>query len=125
MTPINPFIGAARASAESLLGGPCDELESNPTIATTVGVAIDGNGDRVGLVFVNLGANPVYVSLNSGVGSTNGILLGQTGGSISMTVRDDFTLPSRRWYGISTGGNSAIYVLELIRRITTPAAEKP
>lgn len=125
MTPINTFIGAARATAESYLGGPCDELESNPTITTTVGVGIDGNGDRVGLVFVNLGANPVYISLNSGVTSSNGILLGQSGGNISMTVRDDFTLPSRRWYAVSTGGNSAVYVLELIRRIITPPAEKP
>ncbi len=107
--------GAAREYAARLFGGPITENETNPTCLTTATVLIDGNGDRVALVMVNQGANPVYVATASNVGSTNGILLAASGGSVTMDVTRDFTLPSRRWYGLATGGTSAVYVLEVIR----------
>jgi hypothetical protein len=114
-SPGLPAVGAARQYAESIFGGPIHEQESNPTLTTTVGVVIDGDGDRVGLVIVNQGANPLFISLTSAVSATNGILLGANGGSVSIDVLEDYTLPSRRWYGVTTGGSSAVYVLEVLR----------
>lgn len=115
--------GAARAYTEDQLGGPCDETESNPTVQLTAGVILQGNPDRVGLVFINLGANDVYIALNSAVSATNGIKVGASGGSATLNVRDDFTLVSRTWYGIASGGTSAIYILEEIRDQYTQPSE--
>lgn len=64
---------------------------------------------------INLGANDINVGLNSGVSSSQGILLTAQGGLISMTVRDDFTLPSREWFGRAIDAPSQVYVLEIVR----------
>lgn len=111
----SPAIGAALQYAELQLGGPLVENDTNPTCGTSATVLIDGSGDRVGLVIVNLGANNVYISTDSNVSTTNGILLSANGGNISMDVVRDFTFPSRRWWGIASGGTSACFVLELVR----------
>jgi len=113
--PVNVAQGAARQYASLLLGGPISEQDSNPSIGTSAGIVVDGNGDRVGLVIVNLSTNILYISLDSGVSSTNGIELAPSGGSVSMDVTRDFTLPSRRWYGLAGGASSSVYVLEVFR----------
>jgi hypothetical protein len=107
--------GAALEFTEAALGGPLVENDSFPAVATTLGVLIDGAGDRVGLIIVNTGANDIFVSINSNVSAANGIRLAANGGNITQNVRDDFTLPARRWYAIATGGASTAYVLELVR----------
>jgi len=107
--------GAALEITQILLGGPVVEVESNPTITTSVGTAVEGNGDRVALVIVNQGANDVFIALNSGVSSSNGIRLTANGGSVALSVRDDFTLSSRKWYAVTAAATSAIYVLEYWR----------
>jgi hypothetical protein len=107
---------AARAFTEAQLGGPCNDFESSPVIPTTVGVLAIGNGDRVGLVIMNLSANTLYIGLSPTVSTTNGILLSPNGGVFGVSVRDDFTLPSRQWYGISVGGSAQCYVLEVVRQ---------
>ena len=111
---------AALLFTEQELGGPCVENESNPVCGISATSLINGSGDRVGLVIVNLGSNPVYVAMNAGVSSTNGILLAANGGLITMNVRDDFTIPSRQWWGLATGGTSQLYILALERFSYTP-----
>lgn len=115
MPSIKIATGAARQYTEDQLGGPCNEAESFPTATTAITTLVHGNGDRVGLIFMNLGANPVNVGLTSAAGPNNGILLSANGGVLGMSVRDDFTLPSREWFVLATGGNSQMYVLELVR----------
>lgn len=114
---------AARTFTEQQLGGPCDEYDSNPVCQVTATVLAQGNGDRVGLIIMNLGANTVYVSLNPNPSATNGIMLPPNGGVIGMSVRDDFTLPSRQWNGIALVGVSQMYILEVVRSIYTPGGE--
>jgi hypothetical protein len=111
----NVAVGAARAYAEKLFGGPLTENETNPSIGTTVATVIEGSGDRVGLVIVNQGNNPLFIGTQSNVSSTNGILLAANGGNVSMDVTRDFTLPSRKWFGITTGGSTNVWVLEVLR----------
>jgi len=114
-----PFVGAARAFTQLQLGGPCTEQDSQVTATNTAAIFLQGNADRVGLLMINLGANDVYLSLTSSVSTTQGIKLPQSGGNVSMNVRDDFTLPSRTFYGITNAATSAVYVLEIIRADTT------
>ena len=116
MTPThNIAIGAARQYTEDQLGGPCVENESTPLATTTSSVAIDGNGDRVGLLIINIGAQIVYIALGPNVSAANGIQLAAGGGVASFNVRDDFTLPTRRWYMLSGAATSQMYVLEINR----------
>lgn len=114
---MNPTVrkGAALEFAEAALGGPLVENDTFPAITTTTSILIDGSGDRVGLIFVNTGANDIFVSINSNVSPANGIRLSANGGNVTMNVRDDFTLITRRWYVQSTIGASTAYVLELVR----------
>ena len=116
MTPTPAsFFGAALAYAIQQLGGMLNEVDSNPTCQLTATKLLNGNGDRVGLIIVNAGANPVWLSFTADVSTTNGIQLAPSGGNISMNVRDDFTLPTRDWWGIATGGTSQIFIIELVR----------
>lgn len=113
-----PSIGAALQFTQEELGGPCTENESYPVCQTTSTVIAQGNGDRVGLIVMNLGSNPINLSLQGIPSATGGILLAGNGGVLGMTVRDDFTLPARQWNAIATGGTSQMYVLEIIRYST-------
>jgi hypothetical protein len=108
-------VGAALQWAEQDLGGPLVENESNIATSVVASVAIQGNGDRVGLVFVNNGSSDLLIGLQPNISATVGIRLVANGGAISMNVRDDFTLPSRQWYVIAVSGTPQLYVLELSR----------
>ena len=118
------YVGAARAFTNVQLGGPTTELESNPTVQNTAGIILQGNPDRVGLVFINTSTVDVFIAFNSGVSSTNGIKIGANGNSVTMTVRDDFTLPTRTIYAITSSGTATVYILEVVRQIYTPDTEK-
>jgi hypothetical protein len=107
--------GAALQFTVGELGGPTVETESYPVAQLTATDLVIGNGDRCGLFAINLGANPVYISVLPTVSATSGILLSANGGLVSLNVRDDFTMPSRNWKMIATGGTSQMYVLELAR----------
>lgn len=115
MAPQGVSKGAALELTESILGGPIQENESFVTIGTSLAVLIDGNGDRVGLVFVNQGAADVLISTRPDVSTTQGTRLSANGGSASLKVRDDFTLTGRRWYAISGGAGNVVQVIELTR----------
>ena len=106
---------AALLFTEQELGGPCNEVESLVTINTgTPQTLVIGNGDRVGLIFFNTGQFVVNIGTVSANVSTAGIAL-QPGSSITMTVRDDFTLTSRNWFGAALINSSIVYVLEIVR----------
>lgn len=108
-------LGAALEFTRSQFGGDVTEVESNPTIGAALGDIVTANGDRVALVICNVGSQNLFIGLNSGISATNGIELSGSGGVAGFAVRDDFTLPSRNWKGISPGGNTNVYVLEIIR----------
>lgn len=109
-------MGAALDYTVAQLGGPVLEQESNPSISTSPVQVVPNNADRVGLVVVNLGAGNVFMSLGNTPSVSVGIFLGANGGSTSLTVRDDFTLPSRQWTAICpAGGPSVLEVIEYIR----------
>lgn len=112
--------GAARWFTEQMLGGPTREIPSNPTIGVAVGSIVSANPDRVGLVIVNGGAADVFVWLDNTVSLTKGIRLTANGGSVTMTVRDDFTFPAQQWNGISSGAGNAMSVLEEVSDVISP-----
>ena len=116
------FFAAARAYSEKLLGGPINEVESTLTVGALLTQIVNFNGDRVGLVIVNLGANDIFVAPSAAASTTNGIRLAANGGFMSLDVTEDFTLPARAWFGFPNAATSAIYVLEIIRFSLSPKA---
>jgi hypothetical protein len=110
-------VGAARAWAEKEYGGPLAEIESTPTVQNAATLIAGGNGDRVGLIIMNIGTQNIFVGLRASfVVLQAGILLPANAGVLAMNVRDDGTLPSREWWASSIlGGPSAVQILELVR----------
>lgn len=109
--------GAALTAVQSKLGYLLNIVESDPLLGTSNPTApfLPNNADRVGLIIVNTSVNQCFVGLSqSQIVNLFGILLNQNGGSVTMQVNDDFTLPSHDWWGIAIGAPSQLYVVELI-----------
>jgi hypothetical protein len=107
--------GGALDYTTRFLGGLVNEVESFPFVGSIVTNFLPFNADRVGLLLVNLGGGPLYISINSGVSQASGILLVSNGGSLSLNVTEDFTLTSRSFWAVAPSVNVTIYVLEIIR----------
>jgi hypothetical protein len=115
------FVGAALDYWRKQFGGLATENENTVSVNTAVLTAINGNGDRLGLLLMNLGAANLFVAVSSSVSASFGILLGANGGFVSLNVRDDFTMQTRQWYAVCpSGGPSTLYTLELTRTGSTP-----
>lgn len=81
---------------------------------------LENNGDRVGMLIVNVGQSDIRVTLASNVLSNLGFILTANGGSFSANVWQDFTLPTRSWSAIGNTANSGVYVLEIIGIVPLP-----
>jgi hypothetical protein len=109
--------GAALTWVQTEYGYLCHEVESFPGIpfgSTPATQVIGQNGDRLGLVIVNQGVTVIYISLSTSVSQNDGIILTANGGSLTMNVRQDQTLPTRAWFAISPAAPGQLYVLEII-----------
>ncbi len=107
--------GAALQYAESLFGGPTNELDSVVSVSATPAILINGNGDRVGLIVINLTTGTLNMSLSNQSLGTNGFSFSGVGSGLSMNVTQDFTLPSRAWYLSQSGGTGSVYIIEYVR----------
>jgi len=112
-----PAIGAALAYTQQLLGGPVFEQDSSVTTSANIQQLVPGNGDRVALVIINTGSNDAMIWLDSTISSTVGIRIAASGGSVTMEVTEDFTLPSRQWFCLQINGATPLAVIELVRSV--------
>ncbi len=108
-------MGALSDLIEQEFGGAYDTAETQVPTNGTGYRAIPHNPECVGTTIINLGANDVYLSPSSGVSSASGIFLSASGGSMSLTVRDDLVLAGHEWYAISPAGASALFVIRILR----------
>ena len=116
MSKPQPTFGAAYEYTVKTLGGPVLESDSIVSVANSRIIAVEGNGERVGLIFVNLGATNIFVNFDPAISTTNGIQLAPNGGNVTMTVVFDFTLQTRRWYAIADAvGPGNLLVIEYSR----------
>lgn len=118
MADVLRLSGAAREYLAEKFGGVFTELESSPSSAIVAASVVGNNPDRLGLLIENLGANTVFLSLAPNPSSTKGMALAPNGGSVSLTVDEDFTLVTRQFFAASPGGASQLYVSEMVRDIT-------
>lgn len=83
-------------------------------IETTVTKFLSYNPNRLGIVFVNTGANNVYLAPSNDSAVGRGILLTANGGSMSMNIFEDFELVNMEWFAIADGAASECYVVEVV-----------
>lgn len=107
--------GAALQYAVREFGGLVTETDLSVSVGTSITRLVENDPDRVMLILVNLGSVPIYLQPGNTPSSSNGISLGQNGGNLIVNARDDGTLPTREWYGVSPGSASDCYVLSLRR----------
>lgn len=70
---------------------------------------------RAALVIVNLHATQTLtVRMREEATATAGIRLNPAGGSMSINWVDDLIMPALDWYGIGSGANTSLYIIEAI-----------
>jgi hypothetical protein len=114
-SPVKIARGAALEFTEQDLGGPCTEQETFVATSTVLTIAVEGNGDRVAIVFVNQGTTDLIIGTRPDISASQGIRLTANGGGATFTVREDYTLCSRRWYALAISATPTLYVLEINR----------
>lgn len=82
------------------------------SVAVTKTQILRNNPDRLGFLIINLGANPIYVTPDSEPSTTRGILLAASGGFLTMLGKEDGAVVGFEFWGIASGGASAIFSLE-------------
>jgi len=110
------WYGAAYTYVQNLFGGPTLETDVTVSVGTNAIELSKGNGDKLGLVIVNLNSVDMFVAPDPNVSSSLGIRLGANGGAVTMDVTKDFTLPSRSWWGVMVSAPSGnVFVVEYIK----------
>lgn len=111
--------GAAAEYARKKFGGDLVESESVVTVQITAGDLVARDPERMFVMMINLGANPVYIKTRGEPASGSGVLLSASGGFISFDAENDATMPAKIWRAIAIGGTSDVYVLQLRRETMT------
>jgi hypothetical protein len=109
-TPREIQTGAVARWLAKEFGGRVTSAEDTKATGATPSKVTNNDPDAVALLFINLGAFDIYLSLSTQTSTTNGIFLGANGGSVSFKVRDDGELSSREWNAVSPGGASTLYI---------------
>ena len=101
-------VGAAQSYIEGEFGGPTEELEAEVSAGTTATSVVGNDPESLALTLINLGSNTAWVLFEDTVSTTRGLLLNANGGYVSLTVRDDQTLPTRQWWAVTSTGTTTI-----------------
>lgn len=112
--------GAAADFIAKKYDGGMAETETSEAVGVTAAQVIGNDPERVFVLLVNLSANTIYVSFDTNVSTTNGILLAANGGSLEMDVESDLIFPIRALYALAAGAGSMLYVLTMRRDFQLP-----
>jgi hypothetical protein len=106
------------------LGGLIQEQESYPALTAVSSLIVGVNADRVGLMIMNIGGVPAFISLFRNLSTVASQFLTPNGGAMILNVTEDFTLCAREWSGLTSTSSTQLYVLEVIR-ILQPSTVGP
>lgn len=83
------------------------------TIAVTATRILPRNPNRYAFLFVNLSAGSIFLLDSPLVSATNGILVAPNGGSVSVSVEEDFSLPAEEWSALAPLGATEFLLISL------------
>ena len=109
------FFGAAAEYYRRLIGGDVEPIKDTKAVGTTPSVLVAADPERVQLTIVNLSSNSIYIMPNDAPTTSSGIFLSANGGSVSMNVHEDGTLPAQEWRAVATAANSSVQIIGLRR----------
>lgn len=69
---------------------------------------------RLAFVIVNLSVNVIFAAPRANVSSTNGLRIAASGGSLVVSIEEDFTLQTLPWFITSDVDASAIFAIEIL-----------
>lgn len=95
--------------------GPTRAKFGAVTVNTTPTRVLDNNPRRVAWLAVNISVNQGFLNFDNLVSSSNGIILGAGGGSVSVEVDEDGETPAWEAYGICTGAAGVWWIYEVVR----------
>jgi hypothetical protein len=83
------------------------------TVGITATRIVGNYPNRLGLTFLNLSSNVIYIGFLPNVSTTNGLRVAG-GGSLTLKFFEDFSMVSREYYAISdAGAANAIKIFEV------------
>jgi hypothetical protein len=95
--------------------GPTRAKFNAVTVGTTTTRVLDNNPRRVAWMMVNISVNQGFANFDNSVSSSNGIILGAGGGSVSVEVDEDGETPAWEVFGVCTGAAGVWWVYEVVR----------
>lgn len=98
-----------------LFGGDFDTLDGEVVVPAGGIQLVGGDPEAVALTFINLGTDIVFLRPKNPAAANAGIVLSPGGGSISLIVRDDGTLPTFNWWAFPNTAGQTVYFLRLSR----------
>ena len=113
--------GAAQLFVERLVGGFFVARETDLTLTTTAAEILRNDPERVGWLLVVTGATQAQLAFNIQITLATAILIPASGGSFSVNVREDFTLPTNALYGNVDVGTTTVHIVEVVRVSGVPA----
>lgn len=84
------------------------------TIGTTVAAVIPNNPNRIGLVFVNVSVNTIYLVPVGTPSASFGIQLGPSGGTMVLLWEEDFHLTGWEWLAVASAVSSGYFYVEIV-----------
>lgn len=101
-------------------GGVVRDEAGTVSIGITVGAIVGRDPERVFLLIVNLSPNDLFIAPLIDPSSTRGIRLDPNGGSMTVNIDQDASLPALEWNGIATVAGSNVFFLTVRRDVNTP-----
>lgn len=98
-------------------GGDFEEDEETVDVGAAAVRIVVNDPEAVALTLINTGSDNIYVAPNNQVSATFGVVL-LPGGSVSVTVRDDATLPTREWWALGASAGQTLHYIRLRRYAT-------
>ena len=89
---------------------------SRPTLGATVVEILPNNPDRLFWEITNRSANTLSIGWDAEITAGIGVLIAPTGGAYSAAIEEDGDVVAWGVYGVASGANSQLYVIEILGR---------
>lgn len=115
-------MGAVSDLVAERLGGAIDVRQSRQVIQTTAEQVLTNDPERLFWIVVNTGSIRAFVGFDRNIDTQNGLIIGPDGGSLSVTIEDDFVMPVFPLFALIPPGGpvSTNLVIVEVRRESVP-----
>lgn len=105
--------GVLRQYLENKYGAAFDYTIDTVSVGTSGASLIGADPQRVALILCNFGPYDIYYAQSMADALTAGIYVSSYGGTMTLTIDDDFIMPQLPWFGSTTGGDTDVYVISV------------